>query len=108
MIKCQNRSSLAVPQIIDGNVTTDSAMSRLADDCMERVLRGERLYVHCWGGHGRTGTLISVMLGRLYNLPYTTAMRYCQAFHDSRVYPQGVRSPQTPVQRAQVTASFET
>jgi hypothetical protein len=78
-------------------------MSRLADDCIERVLRGERLYVHCWGGHGRTGTLISVMLGRLYNLPYTTAMRYCQAFHDSRVYPQGVRSPQTPVQRAQVT-----
>ncbi|GAX75529.1 hypothetical protein CEUSTIGMA_g2972.t1 [Chlamydomonas eustigma] len=88
--------------IIDGNVTTDSAMSRLADDCCERVLKGERLYVHCWGGHGRTGTLISTMLGRLYNLPYTTAMRYCQAFHDSRVYPQGVRSPQTPVQRAQV------
>ena len=89
-------------QIIDGNVTTDSAMSRLADDCCERVLRGERLYVHCWGGHGRTGTLIATMLGRLYNLPYTTAIRYCQAFHDSRVYPQGVRSPQTPVQRAQV------
>ena len=88
--------------IIDGSVTTDSAMSRLADDCIERVLKGERLYIHCWGGHGRTGTLISVMLGRLYNLPYTTAIRYCQAFHDSRMYPQGVRSPQTPVQRAQV------
>ena len=77
-------------------------MSRLADDCMERVLRGERLYIHCWGGHGRTGTLVATMLGRLYNLPYTTAIRYCQAFHDSRMYPQGVRSPQTPVQRAQV------
>lgn len=34
--------------IIDGSVTTDSAMSRLADDCCERVLRGEMLYVHCW------------------------------------------------------------
>jgi hypothetical protein len=34
--------------------------------------------------------------------PYTNALRYTQAFHDSRVYPQGVRSPQTPVQRAQV------
>ncbi len=77
--------ALRAPQIIDGNVTTDLAMSRLADDCCERVLKGERLYVHCWGGHGRTGTLISTMLGRLYNLPYTTAMRYCQAFHDSRV-----------------------
>lgn len=88
--------------IIDGNVTTDSAMNRLVEDVMERVLRGERLYVHCWGGHGRTGTLIAVMLGRLYGLPYTNALRYTQAFHDSRVYPQGVRSPQTPVQRAQV------
>lgn len=88
--------------IIDGNVTTDSAMNRLVDDCCERVLKGEKLYIHCWGGHGRTGTLVAVMLGRLYNLPYTTALRYTQAFHDSRVYPQGVRSPQTPVQRAQV------
>ncbi|KAG1661526.1 hypothetical protein FOA52_000036 [Chlamydomonas sp. UWO 241] len=88
--------------IIDGDVTTDSAMSRLAEDCMERVLRGEKLYVHCWGGHGRTGTLISVMLGRLYAISYTTAMRYCQTYHDARAYPQGVRSPHTPVQRAQV------
>eukprot|EP00878_Enallax_costatus_P023750 GHUV01025289.1.p1 GENE.GHUV01025289.1~~GHUV01025289.1.p1 ORF type:complete len:156 (+),score=23.44 GHUV01025289.1:1074-1541(+) len=34
--------------IIDGSVTTDTAMSRLADDCCERVLRGEKLYIHCW------------------------------------------------------------
>mmetsp|Transcript_39935 Transcript_39935/g.88741 ORF Transcript_39935/g.88741 Transcript_39935/m.88741 type:complete len:394 (+) Transcript_39935:213-1394(+) len=88
--------------IIDGNVTTDSALNRLAEDCMERILKGEKLYIHCWGGHGRTGTLVAVILGRLYNLPYTTALRYTQAFHDSRIYPQGVRSPQTPVQRAQV------
>ncbi|MEW5309729.1 MAG: hypothetical protein WDW38_001591 [Sanguina aurantia] len=88
--------------IIDGNVTTDSALNRLAEDVMERVVRGEKLYIHCWGGHGRTGTLVAVMLGRLYGLPYTTALRYTQAFHDARVYPQGVRSPQTPVQRAQV------
>ena len=91
--------------IIDGNVTTDSAMNRLAEDVMERVLKGEKLYIHCWGGHGRTGTLVAVMLGRLFNMAYTTALRYTQAFHDARVYPQGVRSPQTPVQRAQVGCS---
>mmetsp|Transcript_28923 Transcript_28923/g.53137 ORF Transcript_28923/g.53137 Transcript_28923/m.53137 type:complete len:379 (+) Transcript_28923:4364-5500(+) len=88
--------------IIDGNVTTDAAMNRLAEDCMERILRGEKLYIHCWGGHGRTGTLVSVVLGRLYGISYTNAFKYCQSFHDSRVYPQNVRSPQTPVQRAQV------
>ncbi|KFM23858.1 hypothetical protein F751_6826 [Auxenochlorella protothecoides] len=87
--------------ILDGNVTTDTAMSRLVDDCCLRLLRGERLYVHCWGGHGRTGTVIATMLGRLYHLPVATALRYTQAFHDTRRYPQGVRSPQTPVQIAQ-------
>lgn len=88
--------------IIDGSVTTDSAMSRLAEDCSERVIKGEKMYIHCWGGHGRTGTLVATMLGRLYCLPYTSALRYTQAYHDTRIYPQGVRSPQTPVQRAQV------
>lgn len=100
-IRQQKIDFLHLP-VIDGNVTTDSAMNRLAQDCIERVYNGENMYIHCWGGHGRTGTLVSVMLGRIYNLPYTTAIRYCQAFHDSRIYPQGVRSPQTPVQRAQV------
>ena len=34
--------------ILDGNVTSDTALSRLADDCSQRVLCGERLYIHCW------------------------------------------------------------
>jgi len=56
----------------------------------------------CRGGHGRTGTLVATMLGRLYGLPFSSAMRHTQAYHDTRLYPQGVRSPQTAVQRAQV------
>ena len=59
------------------------------------------------GGHGRTGTLVAVMLGRLYDLPASTALRLTQAYHDTRVYPQGVRSPQTTVQRAQVSRTFQ-
>lgn len=46
--------------IIDGSITTDGAISRLADDCCDRVRAGEKLYIHCWGGHGRTGTLVSL------------------------------------------------
>ncbi|PRW34077.1 MAP kinase phosphatase 6 [Chlorella sorokiniana] len=88
--------------VLDGNVTSDAAMSRLADDCCARILRGERMYIHCWGGHGRTGTLIATMLGRLYGITCASALRFTQAFHDSRKFPQGVRSPQTTVQVAQV------
>ena len=60
------------------------------------------MYVHCWGGHGRTGTLVATMLGRLYGLSADAALHYTQLFHDARRIPQGVRSPQTPVQVSQV------
>jgi hypothetical protein len=36
--------------IIDGSVTSDEALSRLADDCCTRILRGERLYIHWCAG----------------------------------------------------------
>ncbi|KAL3153369.1 hypothetical protein ABBQ38_011709 [Trebouxia sp. C0009 RCD-2024] len=88
--------------IIDGSITTDSAISRLAEDCCDRVRAGEKLYIHCWGGHGRTGTLVALMLARLYDLTCADALKYTQAFHDSRRYPQNVRSPQTAIQRTQV------
>jgi hypothetical protein len=32
----------------------------------------------CRGGHGRTGTLVAVMLGRLYGLPSSAALRLTQ------------------------------
>ena len=90
--------------IEDGGVATDHAMHRLAEDCCQRILNGERLYIHCWGGHGRTGTLVSILLGRLYGMDARAALRYCQKCHDSRRYPQDTMSPQTPAQRAQVRA----
>jgi hypothetical protein len=46
------------------------------------------------------------MLGRLYGVACGAALRFTQAFHDSRRYPQGVRSPQTPPQVQQVSAAL--
>ena len=88
--------------IVDGSVTSDDAIMRLRDDCCNRLLRGEKMYIHCWGGHGRTGTLICLILAKLYGIAAPSALALCQAYHDSRRYPQGVRSPQTPIQRIQV------
>ena len=45
---------------------------------------------------------VAIMLSRLYKVSCTTALKYTQALHDTRRYPQNVRSPQTAVQRAQV------
>lgn len=98
----QSRLDLLHLPIIDGNVTSDHALSRLADDCCQRILNGERIYIHCWGGHGRTGTLVAIVLARLYGLTSIEALAYTQALHDVRRCPQGVRSPQTQVQIDQV------
>mmetsp|Transcript_7093 Transcript_7093/g.8180 ORF Transcript_7093/g.8180 Transcript_7093/m.8180 type:complete len:397 (-) Transcript_7093:465-1655(-) len=88
--------------IPDGGITTDAAMAALSEDVIARVLKGERMYIHCWGGHGRTGTLVGIMLGRLYNLGAVAAIRLTQQYHDSRVNPQQMRSPATAMQRTQV------
>ena len=46
---------------------------------------------------------VALMLAKLYGLSCTDALKYTQAFHDSRRYPQNVRSPQTAIQRTQVS-----
>ncbi|KAG1663284.1 hypothetical protein FOA52_006325 [Chlamydomonas sp. UWO 241] len=88
--------------VADGHVGGDAETLCLADACCERLACGEVLYIHCWGGHGRTGTLAALLLGRLYGLPLAAALRHVQSYHDTRVNPAGARSPQTAVQRAQV------
>ena len=52
------------------------------------------MYLHCWGGHGRTGTLVCIMLHLMYGLSATDAMAYCQRTHDLRQCPVVVGSPQ--------------
>lgn len=56
-----------------------------------------------WGGHGRTGTVVSVMLALLYGLSADEAMFRCQFVHDLRRIPIVVGSPQTQPQRDQVS-----
>lgn len=98
----QSKLDLLHLPIVDGSISSDQAMSDLADDCCQRVLHGERLYIHCWGGHGRTGTLVAIMLARLYGLDGLQALHYTQKMHDARVSHQNTSSPQTQSQVLQV------
>lgn len=68
----------------------------------ERLDKGEKLYVHCWGGHGRSGSVGSIVMGLLYNLKPSEAMDRIQYTHDLRNCSLGVPSPQTTEQRLQV------
>ena len=34
----------------------------------EMLFRGEVVYLHCFGGHGRAGTVAAILLGKIFKL----------------------------------------
>ncbi|KAJ8599081.1 hypothetical protein CTAYLR_007617 [Chrysophaeum taylorii] len=89
--------------IEDCNVGEDAAVTKFAVDLAERLrATNEVVYLHCWGGHGRTGTIVCLLLHLLYGVDDRSALVRCQFVHDTRRIPIAVGSPQTPKQRDQV------
>lgn len=73
--------------IPDQKTTTDAHLTALVLEIIERVGDGEVMYVHCRGGHGRTGTVCSLLLGLCHGLDGPTALATYQALHDLRQQP---------------------
>lgn len=48
--------------IPDGGVPTEKELRAIHRRIGDLLRAGERVYVHCWGGHGRTGTVIGTWL----------------------------------------------
>lgn len=72
--------------IQDMRTTDDTKIDNLASRVVERLLNGENVYIHCAGGHGRTGTLAALVLKKLYpHLKVDEIFEYIQYAHDQRV-----------------------
>ena len=82
--------------------TTIPHMARILDD-VDRVLDdGATVYVHCWGGLGRTGTVVGCWLVR-HGLDGGDPLGRIGELR--RELPGGsLASPQTAAQRGMVTA----
>ena len=50
--------------IPDMGTPTSGYVMRILDDIDAAIAAGDRVYVHCWGGVGRTGTVIGCWLAR--------------------------------------------
>jgi len=88
--------------IEDGGIAPDDVTAAFVLDLVEDLMAGRIIYVHCWGGHGRTGVFVGLILAYLYRIPAEEVLKRVQKYHDCRVDPQGAKSPQTVVQREQV------
>ena len=70
-------------------------------DLVRRVHDGEGIYIHCWGGRGRTGIVAACLLGLLYDgMDAEEALDRVQAYFATRA--PGNPSPETEPQRQQV------
>mmetsp|Transcript_4622 Transcript_4622/g.6452 ORF Transcript_4622/g.6452 Transcript_4622/m.6452 type:complete len:202 (+) Transcript_4622:72-677(+) len=87
--------------IADQNIANFDAVYHLVEDLKSRLHNGEVLYIHCWGGHGRTGTIIGCLLARLFDLSGDKALELTQKFHSCRKICKST-SPQHPSQFKQV------
>jgi protein-tyrosine phosphatase len=71
--------------IQDMNVTTDKKIISLCRNIVRRIkTKGEKIFVHCAGGHGRTGTVVGCVLYLLYKLSLEQILDYLQFTHDQR------------------------
>ena len=43
-----------------------------------------KIYMHCMGGHGRTGTVAAILLGKLYSLTATQSLQLTSIFYSMR------------------------
>ncbi|KAL6046962.1 ADP-ribose glycohydrolase ARH3 [Balamuthia mandrillaris] len=91
--------------IQDGAVGEDEEVVQLVER-LSRLIKEERnvpVYVHCWGGHGRTGTIIALLIANLYQVGSEEALSRTGKYHNSRLITnRSGLSPQTPVQFEQV------
>jgi hypothetical protein len=91
--------------IRDVDICAPEQMRAILDEIDAELAAGETVYVHCWGGVGRTGTVIGCWLVR-HGHTGAEALREVQALFQSMSatkvgrHPEG--SPQTPAQRRMV------
>jgi protein-tyrosine phosphatase len=53
-------------RIVDMNVPTQEYLRQIVEELAARLEGGHQLYIHCWGGRGRAGTVGAALLSKLY------------------------------------------
>lgn len=88
-----NHARFAIP---DNNVISDAGYDRILGHIQRELDSDKVVYVHCWGGKGRTGTVIGAWLIDQEGLTYAEALRRMQELR------RGTKKSQHPVPESEV------
>ncbi len=86
----------------NGAVAVDSDVTRCVQRVIAAMSAGDRVYMHCSDGNGRTGTVAALVLGVVYGLASSEALALAQAYRESRRGLQGGLAVESHQQRSQV------
>ena len=68
----------------DFGVVSDESLWALVVQLQRELRNGHTLYVHCFGGHGRTGTVVTNLIMAVDGVDFPTAMEKLQECHKGR------------------------
>ena len=86
----------------DLSIADEEMLMNFIPELADKICQPEELvYVHCWGGHGRTGIIIALLLSVLYNVDGNEALRLTELYHSKREECHS-HSPQITIQCDQV------
>ena len=89
--------------IKDRGVAKDENLLIFVEQIIKLISSGSVIYLHCHGGHGRTGTVVSILLSKIYNLKPSEAIKLNDYYHSFRVNKGRARNTSlVKIQRAQV------
>jgi len=84
---------------------TDSFKDLVIDICflITRLKENEKIYIHCKGGHGRSGTVVACILSLYYNFSSEKALQLTKEYHSNRIEMKDkwrkIGAPQTYTQK---------
>jgi N-glycosidase YbiA len=90
--------------IVDRKVTTDDKALHIAKIILNNIANNIPVVLHCWGGKGRVGTIVAIVLGLLYHINGEIALLLTNKLFKNRVNKgkKAIKSPQTNCQFNQV------
>lgn len=92
--------------IYDQQVAEDKVADELSWKIVALLRDGKTVYLHCMGGHGRSGTIASLVIAKACGISGLEALEACRKFHAQRGQclesPGVFDSPETHEQRDQV------